>query len=825
MMCGSSIFSTAHRITRNGYDKAMPKRTTTDWELIYTDWNPDGQPLREALCTLGNGRIATRGAFEESEAGGPHYPGTYLAGGYNRLESEIADRLIENEDLVNWPNWLPLTFRVRGGEWFNLEAVEILEFEQRLDVYRGVLHRTVRFRDDEEREWTLSSRRIVHIRYPEIAAIEWSLTAHDWSGEIQILSGIDGAVTNANVERYSDLAGKHLEVLETGFEREDALYLTVRTTQSYVRMSQAIRTSVFQNGSPVAAQRQRLQEEERIAHILAVPCTRQETLRVEKIAAIYTSDDFAISEPLIAADKAVRRAGRFEELLRTHELRWQHLWSHSDIDLDGGDQETQFILRLHIFHLLQTTSPNTIDRDVGVPARGWHGEAYRGHILWDELFIFPFITLRLPELSRSLLMYRYRRLSEARHLARDAGYEGAMFPWQSGSSGREESQKIHLNPRSGRWIPDESNLQRHVNAAIAYNTWRYYQATGDDEFLAYYGAEIILEIARFWASLATYGAERGRYEIRGVMGPDEFHTRYTGADRPGLDNNAYTNVMAVWVLRCASSALDMLDEKRRHDLREDLALGEEELARWDEISRKMFVPFHDGGVISQFEGYENLEEFDWDGYREEYGDIHRLDRILEAEDDDVNRYKASKQADVLMLFYLFSSEELRSLFSHMGYAFEPDAIPRNIDYYVDRTSHGSTLSRIVHSWVLARSNREGAWALFKEALHSDIDDVQGGTTSEGIHLGAMAGTVDLIQRVHSGLEMRDEVLWFDPLLPYEISDVTMQVKYRGHWLSLELTDEKLTVSFDRGWSDSVRIGFRDEVHEMMQGQTRDFPLK
>ena len=179
---------------------------------------------------------------------------------------------------------------------------------------------------------------------------------------------------------------------------------------------------------------------------------------------------------------------------------------------------------LHIFHLLQTVSENTIDLDVGVPSRGWHGEAYRGHILWDELFIFPFLNLRLPELTRSLLMYRYRRLEEARHLARQAGHRGAMFPWQSGSDGREESQVLHLNPRSGRWVPDESNLQRHVSAAIAYNVWQYHQATQDVEFLAHYGAEMLLSIARFWASIATFDPERERYEIRGVAGPDEYHT-------------------------------------------------------------------------------------------------------------------------------------------------------------------------------------------------------------------------------------------------------------------------------------------------------------
>jgi trehalose/maltose hydrolase-like predicted phosphorylase len=804
--------------------RTMADRETHNWKLTYTDYDPDQQPLREALCALGNGYIVTRGAFEEEHARGPHYPGTYLAGGYNRRETEVAGTVLENEDLVNWPNWLPLTFRPVGGEWFDLDEVDVIDFTYRLDVYRGILERTVRFCDAEEREFSLNARRIVHMAHPHLAAIEWRLQAHNWSGEIEIRSGLDGTVTNENVERYRALASDHVKVLETGREGEDAVFLTGRTNQSHIRMTQAARTRVLEGDVPVPTQRERDASEGRITQRLIVPCEAQKELRIEKVVSIYTSRDFAMSSPEAEARKTVRRAGCFDALLRSHERKWRHLWSISDIDLRDGDTETQFILRLHIFHLLQTTSTNTIDRDVGVPSRGWHGEAYRGHILWDEVFIFPFIILRIPELARSLLMYRARRLPEARHLAREWGYDGAMFPWQSGSDGREESQVLHLNPRSGRWIPDNSNLQRHVNAAIAYNVWQYVQATGDADFLAFYGAELILDIARFWASIATFDAGRERYVIRGVMGPDEFHTRYPDAEEPGLDNNAYTNVMAAWTLRLASGVLEQLDEKRRREVVEELGIQDEEVMHWSEISRNMFVPFHGDGIITQFEGYEELKEFDWDGYRDEYGDIQRLDRILEAEDDDVNRYKASKQADVLMLFYLFSSEALRDLFEYMGYEFDVDLIPRNIDYYMQRTSHGSTLSRIVHSWVLARADRKGAWAFFTEALHSDIEDIQGGTTSEGIHLGAMAGTVDLIQRAHTGLELRDGVLWFNPVLPYELDDVRLRLRFRGHWLSLRLTDECLAISFERGGTQPALVGFDGETYDVVPGKKVEFEL-
>jgi len=805
----------------------MPDWEVHDWRLIYREWKPERQALREALCTLGNGHFATRGAAEESAADGVHYPGTYVGGGYNRRRTDMAGRVIENEDLVNWPNWLWLTFRVEDGPWFSLDSVDILDFRQELDLHDGVLERRVRFRDRQHRESTLCSRRMVHMRHPNLGAIQWTLTPQDWSGRICVRSGLDGAVTNQGVERYRDLNSDHLRLLERGAAADDTIYLAVETNQSRQRMAQAARTRVFAQGHGAAAERRTGHPEGGIFQDVIVDCRQDRPLVVEKIVAVYTSRDPAISEPALAARTIVQRPGRFEDLLRSHIDAWSQLWHRCDIVLEG-DPRAQFVLRLHVFHLLQTVSRNTVDRDVGVPARGLHGEAYRGHIFWDELFIFPFLNASLPELTRELLMYRYRRLDEARYAAAQAGYRGAMFPWQSGSSGREESQQVHLNPRSGRWIPDNSHQQRHVNAAIAYNAWKYYEATGDDQFLAVFGAELIVEIARFWASLATYNNGRDRYEIHQVMGPDEFHTKYPDRDELGLDNNAYTNVMAAWTIRCAERALAALAPDTRNELLEQLRVEDEERERWKKVAGRMFVPFQSEGIISQFEGYENLDEFDWQAYRDRYGDIQRLDRILEAEDDTANRYRAGKQADVLMLFYLFTAEELLELFHDLDYEFAPEMIPRNIDYYLRRTSHGSTLSRVVHAWVLARSDRERSWSLFQQALESDVMDIQGGTTSEGIHLGAMAGTVSVVQRCYAGIEMRDGVLWLNPCLPCVDSGLKRlktRIHYRGRWLLVDVTRDRLSVSFEPSWEAGARVGFRDQVHELQPGENAEFELE
>jgi alpha,alpha-trehalase len=802
--------------------------TREHWLFSYEGFEPAKEGLREALCTLGNGYFATRGAAPESSADETHYPGTYLAGGYNRLKTDLAGRVVENEDLVNMPNWLPLTFRLEGGDWFNAHAVKLLEYQQVLDMARGLLLRTVRFQDKQGRRTRVEQRRFVHMRDKHMAGQELVLVPENWSGRVHLRSALDGQVVNGGVPRYRQLNCKHLRSLVTEEVDAETLLLEVETVQSRLEVAVAARTRLFSDGRPAVVGRGLAVEEGYLAHELMVDARQGERLAVEKVVALFSSRDHAVSEPALEARHAVENApARFEELVATHVREWVHLWRRCDLDLELELAEPDHIhrtLRLHIFHLLQTVSPHTIDQDVGVPARGWHGEAYRGHIFWDELFIFPFLNLRLPDLTRALLRYRYRRLRRAREAAREEGFRGAMFPWQSGSNGREESQRLHLNPRSGRWIPDVTWLQRHINAAIAYNVWQYYETTADSEFLYYYGAEMLLELARFWASMATWNPSLRRYEILRVMGPDEYHTGYPDKPEPGLNNNTYTNLMAVWVLCKALEVLKLLPGERRDELLETLELRSEELAHWDDVSRKMRLVFHEDGVLSQFEGYEQLREFDWEAYRQRYGDIQRLDRILEAEGDSPNRYKLSKQADVLMLFYLFSAEELRDLFERLGYPFDSEMIPRTVDYYLQRVSHGSTLSGVVHSWVLARSDRPRSWKLFSEALRSDISDVQGGTTPEGIHLGAMSGTVDLMQRAFTGIEARGGVLHFNPNLPEGLLRLKFRLRYRKHVVDVEITQDKLVLNSRWRSQEPLEFALRGEHHQLLPCETREFPL-
>jgi alpha,alpha-trehalase len=445
-------------------------------------------------------------------------------------------------------------------------------------------------------------------------------------------------------------------------------------------------------------------------------------------------------------------------------------------------------------------------------------------VFWDEMFAFPFLNFQRPWLASALLQYRRERLDAARASASAAGYRGAMFPWQSGSDGREEAQRFHLNPHSGRWLPDHSHLQRHVNIAIAYNEWQHYMVTGSTHDLRFGGAEMLIEIARFWASAVSFNPRLERYEILGVMGPDEYHDAYPTGGRRGVDNNTYTNVMAVWVLLKAMQCLDEMPAHYRREVIDELEIVPGELDRWQDITRKMRVIFLDNGILAQFEGYDGLQEFDWEGYRSRYGNIRRLDRLLEAEGDSINRYKVSKQADVLMLLFLLSRNELRELLGNLGYSVTTQQLERTVRYYLARTTDGSTLSGVVSAWVLTRLDPGQAWRSYIAALESDVADIQGGTTAEGIHLGAMAGTVDLVLRCLTGLRARGPVVRFEPALPPQVKSLRFRIHYRGHRLDVAFAEGQVTIGSRPGVAGPITVLVRDESVELRPGGQHEFPL-
>ncbi|HEX2603173.1 MAG TPA: glycoside hydrolase family 65 protein, partial [Oxalicibacterium sp.] len=514
------------------------------WELRFEQYDAGDEGRREVLLALGNGVFVTRAAAIDSRRDETHYPGTYRAGCYNRLATVIADHRDETESLVNLPNWLPLACRLPGEAWLQLDSARIRQYAHWLDMRSGCMHRDYVLQDESGRQTAFRETRIVSMADPHCAALQLELTPLDWSGELEIRSAIDGDVANTNVERYADYASQHLDTF-SHVRQDDCVFVQTCTSQSRITIAQAARIRIDGGMQQAACVETAIAETRSLGTLYRIAVKRGTTVVIAKFASLFTSLDGS-DDPRQSALRAVTQAS-FPAWRDAHVRAWGELWRRTGLEVDK--EEFARPLRFHAFHILQTASPHLAASDAGIPARGWHGEGYHGHIFWDELFVFPFLISRFPETAKACLMYRYPRLNAAREAAQQAGYRGAMYPWRSAGDGREVTPEHQKNPISGEWMEDHTYLQRHVGAAIVYNIWHYFMATGDDAFLADCGAEMMLDIARFWSSIAVpreeAGCRDGRFQICGVIGPDEYHNAYPWRDRPGLDNNAYTNVMAV----------------------------------------------------------------------------------------------------------------------------------------------------------------------------------------------------------------------------------------------------------------------------------------
>ena len=796
---------TQEEVDKMGLDDAIAAfHSYHTWHLDYHGVDAGKKECsKESLLTIGNGFFGLRGAFVEAKASDDHYPATYLAGLFNQLKTPIGEHEVTNEDFVNAPNAQFITFRVDDGPWFSPESENIIDCYRSLNLKNGELTIQSLVSVGDGREVRIIAKKIANMQNRHKYIISYDITPVNFSGRIEVYSQIDGSIINSGVERYRSLASKHLEVQETASCR-DVAFLSAVTTQSNIKVVTAAKLSVPQDMIVESEF-----EDELVIQKAEFDGVAGISYRFEKQVAIFTS--YETTGDLV--EKAVEAVveNSYEIGVEESTGSWDSLWQQIDMVVTG-DWYSQKLLRLHNFHLMVSASPfANYDLDASIGARGLHGEAYRGHIFWDEIYILPYYILHYPETARQILMYRYKRIPAAKAYAKEHGYEGAMFPWQSGLYGDEQSQVLHLNPLSGEWGKDYSSLQRHVSLAVAYNTWYYYHVTGDRAFLEDYGMELFLEIARFWLSKATYNAETKRYDIHKVMGPNEFHDKYPNAEEGGFTNNAYTNMTVVWLfevlealkLECSSDQLDRLMK--------EVGFTDDDWRRVDDMKHHLALDINEDGIVGQFQGFFELKEFDWDHYREKYGNIYRLDRLLKAEGKSANDYKVTKQADALMAFYNFDKKQIDEILQDLNYQLPENYLEANLHYYLARTSHGSTLSRIVHAPLAEEiGDRELAWQLFSEALNSDYGDIQGGTTAEGIHTGVMAATLMVTLNTFAGVNVRQEMLMINPNLPEQWEQLAFKLCFRGVQLRIAMTKDAVNLQADA----DISLNIKGEVYHL-----------
>lgn len=786
-----------------------------NWSITFHEYDAAKEKSRESLLAVGNGYFGNRGAMEEVRADENHYPGTYIAGLYNRLESPIGDRMIPNEDFVNTPNWTLIEFKINDGDWWDYKSAEFEVYKKSLCLKTGLFSKTLLVKAADGKRFKIESKRIASMACQHVGAQEYVFTPLNFNGKITFRLGIDGKIENRGVNRYNTLNQNHLDFISANAS-EEKLLVNVKTSQSKITVSQAIKHTASIGQSETKALFSSKVENEGAYAYYKVDLSENQSFRIEKLLSIYSSH--IVESPEDNSLKQLNELESFDAIYTESSNKWEEIWKEIDIQVEG-DRLSQKILRLHSYHMMLSASEFNTDLDASVTARGLHGEAYRGHIFWDELFILPFYNIHYPEVSKSLLTYRYRRLNKAREYAKENGFKGAMFPWQSGSDGREETQTVHLNPLSGKWGEDNSCLQRHVSLAIAYNIYAYFIASNDIKFIEEYGAEMFLEICRFWASKAKKNEKTGRFSIDKVMGPDEFHEMYPNAKEGGLKDNAYSNIMVAWMLGKVKEITSKMSCTAEENVLLKIQLSYQEMLDWEEIASKLNIVLNEEGIISQYDGYFDLKELDWDAYREKYTNIYRMDRLLKAEGKSADDYKVAKQADTLMTFFNLEKQEVDEIFEKLGYQLPKNYLEKNLDYYLARTSHGSSLSRVVHGQLANIIDDDKlSWKLFSEALGSDYSDIQGGTTGEGIHTGVMASTVMVALTNYAGINLHKEKLEIQPQLPNHWKTIRFNMVFRGVRFNLHISKTEMSITSNKNTSLTIlgkEVSLKENIKEVI----------
>ncbi|NOX62544.1 MAG: glycoside hydrolase family 65 protein [Chloroflexi bacterium] len=729
-------------------------------------FEPERLHHKETVFTIGNGYQCMRGAFEEG------YPGEHGAAFVHRLWDYTP---LHFEELANIPRWWGADIWV-DGERFRLDRGEVLSYRRDLDLRTGLLTRRVRWRPRPDGPLVaLTFRRFVSLAEAHVGAVQIDVDLVEGEAEVRMRAGLDAHATNPlPAAPVDDMGLMHWRLLhQTQDESEATLLVQTRASEVTLALAACIEAertgSVAKSVSNEAIRATFCDADGQPAAERSVHLSEGEGLRLQKFVGVVS--EFDALNPHRTALRVARqaRSAGWDALFKANARAWQDVWEAGDIEVEG-DIEAQIALRFNLFQLIIAAPRFTEFASIG--AKTLSGFGYRHHVFWDtDIFMLPYFTYTQPHLARNMLMYRYHTLPAAREKARANGHEGAQFPWESASDGREVTPTWVPHPTDPTrliriWTGD---IEIHITADIAYAVMQYWRVTGDDAWMRDFGAEIVLDGAKFWASAARL-EEDGRYHYRDVIGPDEYHDH--------VDDNAYTNALAKWHLQTAFEVLDWLKTHfpgKRRQLVLDLKLTPDRLLHWRDVIERLHIPQDEkSGLIEQFSGYFELQEPDFATLRDP-NRTHSMQTLLGIEGCAATQI--IKQPDVLMLQYLLPDW------------FDEGQMRVNYDYYNPRTDHehGSSLGPSISAIMAARvGDIAAAYEHFMRAARADLQDVRH-NAGDGIH-GASAGGLWMAAVFgFGGLEIQDDGWVARPRLPRHWTRLAFRFMLRGRSHSVELT--------------------------------------
>jgi maltose phosphorylase len=750
-----------------------------EWKIIEEGFDPKHHKIAESVFSLGNGRMGQRANFEEAYSG-ETLPGNYVAGVYYPDKTRVGWWKNGYPEyfakVLNAANWIGIDVIIEG-EQLDLAKCEVSNFRRELNMKEGYLQRNFRAKTKNGKELEVEALRFCSMADDEAGAIKYTLTPLNFSGMLTLRPFIDGDVVNKDSnydEKFWDEVKKETWT--------DGGYVQLRTKKTGFEVATGMKFTIMQGGKPVSSLSQPIQKEKYIAARVEVNAEQGKPVTIIKYAANLSSQNYKREELVEKLNDTLTRVSHkgFETMLAEQAAAWAKKWEHNDIIIEG-DEAAQQAIRFNIFQLNQTYTGE--DDRLNIGPKGFTGEKYGGSTYWDtEAYCVPFYLATADQkVTRNLLLYRYKQLGKAIDNAELLGFNGgaALYPMVT-----MDGTECH-----NEWEITFEEI--HRNGAIAYAIYNYVRYTADEAYLADYGLEVLIAIARFWAQRVNWSAEKNQYVMLGVTGPNEYENN--------INNNWYTNTLATW---CMKYTLEVIDKVKAAEPAKYLALvnvinfnEEKEAAKFRDIIAKMYYPYDEKQqVFLQQDGYLDKAQI-------LVKDLPATDRPLNQKWswDRILRSCYIKQADVLQGIYFFEDQ------------YDIETIRRNFDFYEPRTVHESSLSPCVHAILAAKLGDEArAYEFYLRTSRLDIDDYNN-DTEDGCHITSMAGTWMSVVEGFGGMRVRDGKLSFHPFLPAKWQSFSFNVGFRGTLLNVKVSQDGVHIKHLSGNEVTVLVYDKEQV--------------
>ncbi|QOS81150.1 glycoside hydrolase family 65 protein [Paenibacillus sp. JNUCC31] len=756
-----------------------------NWVVTETGFDPAHQGKGEAVLSLGNGYMGLRSATDESYVG--QVRNWFVAGTFNKFDEHEVTELPNAADVTE----LAITL---NGVTFNLEKGRTISYSRQLNLKNGELTRNVVWQSPTGESFELQFRRFVSLSNRHLVGSSVTIKPLDGQARVHIASGINGQWTNSGAQHFTEGEKRIFE--------KTYIQMTSTTTQSAVDFVTNTVHNWQLNGAKVEPELRQTMGRRKVGIEGTVTVEAGQSVTLEKISNVHTSRDLVYNNSEYSLEKMRESAltelkqesqKGYDQLFRESANAWANTWSTYNIEVDSTSGYDQLAIRFAIYHLVIMTPAH--DNRMGIGAKGLSGEGYKGHSFWDtEIFILPFFIYSNPQIARSLLEYRYQGLDGARSKAKENGFEGAMYPWEAAWIEDGEVTPVwgDVDIVTGEQTKIWSGfIEQHITSDIAYAVWHYVQSTGDEAFMDQYGYEIIFDTATFWASRLEWDEAKGRYHINEVVGPDEY--------KEHVDNNAFTNHMAHFNMELAIQYYEKLQQEKPELLKAlsgklDLTSARE---AWNKLDQMYLPGPNEQGLIPQDDTYLQKKVIDLTPYKNQT----KVASIFNDYNlDQVGEMQISKQADIMMLFFLLENK------------FEPAIKRANYDYYEEKTLHDSSLSLSTHS-ILASDfgNRPLAYDLFRRASEIDLGPHMH-SSDAGIHSASLGGIWECVVMGFAGVRMLDGQLHLDPKLPESWSRLKFPLYWHNQLLHITITPEGILIESDA----------EEEISLLLSGQQVTF---